>query len=302
MPELPEVETIRMGLAPHIVGQTATGVTVWGERTARNQPGGPAALEDAIRGRRVEALARRGKFLWAELDSGRGLVFHLGMSGQLRLSDGDRPRFRHEHARITLSNGQVLSFVDQRTFGRIEVCDCVPTLDGAVAGQGATLDAIPQSAAHIARDPLDPAFDLDQVVQKIRASRSAVKNLLLHQEIVSGIGNIYADEALFLAGVHGQRMGKNVRVYEVHQILEAARAVMRRSIEAGGTSFDELYVNTVGEPGYFARYLAVYGRARQACINCGTPIAKVTISGRSHHYCPVCQPRSGQRNRGVFEG
>ncbi|EPD30336.1 bifunctional DNA-formamidopyrimidine glycosylase/DNA-(apurinic or apyrimidinic site) lyase [Gleimia europaea] len=301
MPELPEVETIRMGLAPHIVGQTAVNVTVWGERTARNQPGGPAALEEAIRDKKVEALARRGKFLWAELDSGNALVFHLGMSGQLRLSDDERPRYRHEHARIVLSNGRVLSFVDQRTFGRIEVCDYIPTPDGALAGQGATLNAIPQSAAHIARDPLDPAFDPGRVVQKIRASKSPVKNLLLHQEVVSGIGNIYADEALFAAGVHGKRRGKNVRVYELRNILEEAEAVMRRSIEVGGTSFDELYVNTAGEPGYFARSLAVYGRTGQPCRRCGASIAKVTIGGRSHHFCPVCQSRSRPRRDRLAE-
>ncbi|MDO5034325.1 MAG: bifunctional DNA-formamidopyrimidine glycosylase/DNA-(apurinic or apyrimidinic site) lyase [Actinomycetaceae bacterium] len=295
MPELPEVETIRMGLAPRLLGRTIEAAHVWGERTARNQPGGTAALEEAMRGRRVEALARRGKFLWAELDNDRALVFHLGMSGQLRVQDGQRPRFRHEHARLTLDSGTSLSFVDQRTFGRLEVASLVDTPDGAVAGWGATRSAIPETAAHIARDPLDPAFDPLEVTRRIRTSRSSVKNLLLHQEIVSGIGNIYADEALFAAGVHGARMGKNLRVYQVQRILSEVANVMTRAIEVGGTSFDALYVNTEGEPGYFARSLMVYGREGLPCKVCDTPISRVAISGRSHHFCPNCQPRSGRK-------
>lgn len=290
MPELPEVETVRLGLAPRVVGHRLEQVQVWGARTARNQIGGPKALEDAIRGRRVQALARRGKFMWAELDDAHALVFHLGMSGQLRVSDDDR-RYPHEHVRMMLDDGTRLSFVDQRTFGRVEVNELVPTPDHALGGRGSMLDAVPSSAAHIARDPLDPAFDIDAVIRRIRTSRTPIKNLLLHQEIVSGIGNIYADEALFAAGVHGRRMGKNVRLYEVRELLAQAAAVMTRAIEVGGTSFDALYVNAQGEPGYFARSLAVYGRAGKPCVHCGTAIERVTISGRSHHFCPTCQPR-----------
>ncbi|MGI6785577.1 MAG: bifunctional DNA-formamidopyrimidine glycosylase/DNA-(apurinic or apyrimidinic site) lyase [Gleimia sp.] len=293
MPELPEVETIRMGLLPRLVGHRIEDAHVWGTRIARAQTGGPSALENQIKGRRIDALARRGKFLWAELDSGSALVFHLGMSGQLRISEGDAvPRATHEHARMTLDNGQSLSFIDQRTFGRLEVSDYVDTPDGQVAGWGSERRSIPRSAAHIGRDPLDDAFDAGQVVSKIRQSRSPIKNLLLNQELVSGIGNIYADEALFAAGIHGLRMGKNVRRYEVEEVLDDVAEIMKSAIEVGGTSFDALYVNADGDPGYFSRSLAVYGLVGEPCVRCGTPIERVNIQGRSHHYCPTCQPRS----------
>lgn len=297
MPELPEVETIRMGLLPRIVGHRIDSARVWGTRLARSQQGGPSALEQAIQGRRIEALGRRGKFLWAELDSGEALVFHLGMSGQLRIFEGvEAPRATHEHARMVFDNGQSLSFIDQRTFGRMEVSDYVDTPDGQIAGWGTERTAIPRSALHIARDPLDPAFNRDLAVAKIRASRSPIKNLILNQEIVSGIGNIYADESLFAAGVHGRRLGKNVRKYEVEAVLDAAANVMARAIEVGGTSFDALYVNADGDPGYFSRSLSVYGLAGQPCISCGTAIERTIINGRSHHFCPNCQPRSHPRS------
>lgn len=302
MPELPEVETIRMGLVPRLVGYRIEDATVWGTRIARAQTGGPSALENQIKGRRIDALARRGKFLWAELDSGVALVFHLGMSGQLRIFEGGAtPRATHEHARIVLENGQALSFIDQRTFGRLEVSDYVETPDHAIAGWGSERRSIPSSAAHIARDPLDDAFDADQVVHKIRQSRSPIKNLLLNQELVSGIGNIYADEALFAAGVHGLRMGKNVRKYEVEAVLKHVAEIMRSAIEVGGTSFDALYVNADGDPGYFSRSLAVYGLNGSPCIRCGTTIERIAIQGRSHHYCPNCQPRSKPGTVSVFE-
>ncbi|MDO5048511.1 MAG: bifunctional DNA-formamidopyrimidine glycosylase/DNA-(apurinic or apyrimidinic site) lyase [Actinomycetaceae bacterium] len=293
MPELPEVETIRMGLLSRIVGRRIIDAHVWGARIARAQTGGASALENQMIGRRIDALARRGKFLWAELDSGQALVFHLGMSGQLRIFEGEpMPRSTHEHARMDFEGGGSLSFFDQRTFGRLEVASFVDTADGEIAGWGSERRAIPASAAHIARDPLDPAFDAAIVVKRIRASQSPIKNLLLNQSLVSGIGNIYADEALFTAGVHGRRMGKNLRVYEVENLLAAAAQIMRSAIEVGGTSFDALYVNAEGDPGYFSRSLRVYGRDGEACVRCGTTIRRVAIQGRSHHFCPLCQPRS----------
>ncbi|MDT3768127.1 bifunctional DNA-formamidopyrimidine glycosylase/DNA-(apurinic or apyrimidinic site) lyase [Gleimia hominis] len=286
MPELPEVETIRAGLDPHVRGRTITRAHVWHPRIARTSES-PHALEQALTGLQIESTARRGKFMWAVAQKGqrepRAIVMHLGMSGQLHWHEpaaAPLARKRHEHVRLEFDDGSVLSFVDQRTFGRVEV---VPLL---VTQQG---DRVPTSAAHIARDPLDPLLDLAAVSRRIRASRTPIKTLLLNQAVVSGVGNIYADEALWATQIFGGRRGRALRVRDVSAVLEACREVIERSIAAGGTSFDTLYVNIEGQAGYFERELQVYGREGQNCRRCGAVIRRIVISNRSHFYCPHCQ-------------
>lgn len=283
MPELPEVETIRLGLERHVVGRTIVKIDLWGHRVIRTYDGTAEDFRRAIVGRRVECTGRRGKFLWAQLSTNTALLFHLGMSGQLHSwTPGACPshRLSHEYARIVCDDGSALSFIDQRTFGRLEVT-------------GLTDEGIPDTIPHIARDPLDAKVDLDEVNRRIRRSASPVKTLLLNQNLMSGIGNIYADEALFIAGVHGARRGRSLRRWEVAHILGAATEVMRAAIAVGGTSFDALYVDVKGNPGYFERSLQVYGREALPCTECGSPIARITVESRSHYFCPLCQPRSG---------
>lgn len=287
MPELPEVETIRLGLEPRLIDRTMALVRVWGHRVARSHNGGAPDLENSLRGRRIDSLKRRGKFMWAQLDNGLALVFHLGMSGQLHAWSRENvppARLPHEHARLILDDGSAISFIDQRTFGRLETCEFNES-------------AVPESIAHIAPDPFDPQVDLPGVNRRIRQSKSVIKTLLLNQQIVSGIGNIYADEALFAAGIHGGRRGTSLRRWEVTEILLASQRVMAAAVEVGGTSFDALYVDVEGNPGYFARHLAVYGREGEHCMECGGQISRITLAGRSHFFCRVCQPRSGPGKR-----
>lgn len=283
MPELPEVETIRLGLERHVVGRTIVKIDLWGHRVIRTYDGTADDFRRAIVERSVECTGRRGKFLWTQLSTNTALLFHLGMSGQLHSwTPGACPphRLSHEYARLVCDDGSALSFIDQRTFGRLEVA-------------GLTDEGIPDTIPHIARDPLDAKVDLIEVNRRIRRSASPIKTLLLNQNLISGIGNIYADEALFVAGVHGARRGRNVRRWEVANVLGAAADVMRAAITVGGTSFDSLYVDVEGNPGYFERSLQVYGREGMECAECGCRIARMTIHARSHYFCPLCQPRSG---------
>lgn len=298
MPELPEVETIRLGLAPRVVGKEIAQVEVWNPRMTRTQPGGAQQFKDFLAGAKIQAAARRGKFLWLELDDDRALVIHLGMSGQVHTWDElPAQKRKHEHIRLTFTDGTGYSHVDQRTFGKTEVVDLVPCPDGFAGGWGTTTVAMPQSATHIARDPLDPGFNLTQVAAQIRKSQVAVKTLLLKQELVSGIGNIYADEALFKAGIHGSKPGSSLSKTQAEALLCAAQEVMEAAVKVGGTSFDELYVNVSGEPGYFAISLQVYGRNGQSCYKCGNLIERETIGGRSHHFCRNCQPLAKRKRK-----
>lgn len=311
MPELPEVETVRDGLDRLVVGAVVRDVEVFRDYSVRRHDGGPAGFADQLRGRRLAAAVRRGKFLWLPLEGdGPGasgaadavpaaaLLAHLGMSGQLLVRDpavaGD---WAHPHLRARLhladspSGAEYLDFVDQRTFGHLSVVDLEPTADGAPGGLGSDLPAVPEPVAHIGRDPLDPAFDADAVVAAIRRRRTGIKRALLDQTLLSGVGNIYADEALWRARLHFARATDRLRAAEVRRALDAAAEVMAESLAQGGTSFDALYVNVNGESGYFARGLAAYGRAGEPCPRCGTPIRRDAFMNRSSYTCPVCQPR-----------
>ncbi|MDN4489845.1 bifunctional DNA-formamidopyrimidine glycosylase/DNA-(apurinic or apyrimidinic site) lyase [Demequina sp. SYSU T00068] len=306
MPELPEVETVRRGLAGLVTGARIDGVEIYRDSCVRLLPGGAAEMAAEITGLRLSRLARRGKFLWAELapDAGDGspllaLSAHLGMSGQFRVhADAPAPH-RHCRARLTLGDPSLtLDFLDQRTFGYLHVEPLVPTGDGRPAGQGTPLPLLPASVAHIGRDVLDPESDDAAVARALRRGRRGIKQVLLDQTVVSGIGNIYADEALWLARVHPERPAEAVTPAQARALVAAARAVMERALSQGGTSFDALYVNVNGESGYFSRSLEAYGRAGEPCSRCGTPLRRETIGGRSTHWCARCQRRWSARRKG----
>ncbi|MPZ60089.1 MAG: bifunctional DNA-formamidopyrimidine glycosylase/DNA-(apurinic or apyrimidinic site) lyase [Propionibacteriales bacterium] len=277
MPELPEVEVVRRGLESGVVGSRITGVDVFEARSIRRQVGGRAEFVAGATGRSVTGARRRGKFLWLVLDDRDALVAHLGMSGQILIRPADAEPDRHLRVVAGLSDGRQLRFCDQRTFGGLFV-----SRDGA---------KLPPEIAHIARDPLDPELDDDQVVTAVRRRRTGVKRALLDQRLISGIGNIYADEALWRARLHYARPTDTMRRSEVHRLLEAVRAVMAEALEAGGTSFDALYVDVNGNGGYFERALTVYGREGEPCPRCGTPIRRRPFMNRSSYTCPRCQPR-----------
>ncbi len=291
MPELPEVEVVRRGLDAHVLGKAITAVRVHHPRAVRRHAGGAADLTARLLGARITGTDRRGKYLWLTLDqdiggqerSDRGadaaLVVHLGMSGQMLL--GTVPNTNHLRIATILDDGTALSFVDQRTFGGWQLADLVD-VDGSM---------VPEPVAHIARDPLDPRFDLSAVVNVLRRKHSEIKRQLLDQTVVSGIGNIYADEALWRAGVNGARIAEKLTRRQLGAVLDAAGEVMRDALGQGGTSFDSLYVNVNGQSGYFDRSLNAYGREDQGCRRCGAVIRREKFMNRSSFYCPVCQPR-----------
>ncbi len=282
MPELPEVEVVRRGLADHVVGHIVESVTVKHPRSVRRHVLGGDDLSARMSGLRVESARRRGKFLWLTFDDPEiALVVHLGMSGQMLVQPADAPLEKHAHIVATLDSGAQLRFVDQRTFGGWALHPLVE-VDGT---------EVPEAVAHIARDPLDPLFDADAVVRTMRTKSSDVKRVLLDQTVVSGIGNIYADEALWRAGIHGERIAGKLTRPALHGLLTDVRAVMSEALGAGGTSFDALYVNVNGQSGYFERSLAAYGREDEPCRRCGAPIRREKFMNRSSYSCPRCQPR-----------
>jgi formamidopyrimidine-DNA glycosylase len=284
MPELPEVEVVRRGLQAHVVGKTITAVRVHHPRAVRRHEPGPADLTARLLGARISGSDRRGKYLWLTLDAGdTALVVHLGMSGQMLL--GAVPRADHVRISALLDDGTALSFADQRTFGGWLLADLV-TVDGS---------PVPAPVAHLARDPLDPEFDADAVVKVLQRKHSEIKRRLLDQTVVSGIGNIYADEALWRAKVHGARIAATLTRRQLAAVLQAAADVMRDALAHGGTSFDALYVNVNGESGYFDRSLDAYGREGEPCRRCGAVIRREKFMNRSSFYCPKCQPRPRPR-------
>ncbi len=282
MPELPEVETVRLGLAKWVAGRTIRTVEVHHPRAIRRHLPGDAHFIAMLTGRTIVDVSRRGKYLWFPLDSGDAIIGHLGMSGQLLMQPGDAADEKHLRVRFTFTDdGPELRFVDQRTFGGLAVSD-----------GGAEL---PHEIAHIARDPMDPIFDDELFVTRLRAKRTEVKRALLDQTVISGVGNIYADEALWRARLHGVRPTDQLTRPAVRRLLAHVRDVLGEAIVAGGTSFDELYVNVNGESGYFDRSLNAYGREGEPCHRCGTPIRREQFMNRSSFSCPKCQPRPRTR-------
>ncbi len=274
MPELPEVETVRKGLLTHAVGRT-----ILQARQLHPRGLSPKSISglSAIEGAKIIDVRRRGKFLWFVLDRPLVLAAHLGMSGQFLINPAD---LRHTRASFRIRKGlktSELHFKDQRTFGWVSVEE--------------TRDGIPTCVQAIAPDIFESAYDQGAVIANIKRRKVSIKTAILNQNIVSGIGNIYADESLWLAKVHPEKIAENMNTKDISRVLESAKEVMLKAIEVGGTSFDELYINVNGESGYFDIALNAYGQERKPCPRCGTLIRRIKFANRSSHFCPKCQRR-----------
>nr|WP_230081424.1 bifunctional DNA-formamidopyrimidine glycosylase/DNA-(apurinic or apyrimidinic site) lyase [Aeromicrobium senzhongii] len=259
----------------HVVGRTITSVEVLDSRSLRRHGAGPTDFVARLVSRRVDGAHRRGKYLWLSLDDGSSVLMHLGMSGQALISDADAPAHRHLRVVLDLDDGRQLRFADQRIFGGMSISETDP----------------PTEIAHIALDPLDPAFDDAAFVARLRRRQTGVKRALLDQGLVSGVGNIYADEALWRTPLHYARNTKGLRIAEATALIGHVRDVMTEALQQGGTSFDALYVNVNGQSGYFDRSLHAYGQEGRACERCGDMIVREPFMNRSSYRCPTCQPR-----------
>ncbi|MDT7805041.1 MAG: formamidopyrimidine-DNA glycosylase [Actinomycetota bacterium] len=289
MPELPEVEVVRVGLQAHVAGRTVREAEVLHPRAIRRHVLGAGDFTQRLTGARVEAARRRGKYLWLELSDKEAVVAHLGMSGQMLVQPEDAPDEKHLRVRLRFDDdGPELRFVDQRTFGGLVLDDLTDIGERVL---------LPGSIAHIARDPMDPAFDLDTAVKALRSRRTEIKRALLDQTLVSGIGNIYADEALWRAKLHWARPTEKLTLAKGRELLSAASDVMNAALGQGGTSFDALYVNVNGQSGYFDRSLDAYGQEGLPCHRCGSPIRREPFMNRSSFSCPRCQPRPRANSR-----
>ena len=299
MPELPEVEVVRAGLAPAVTGARVLGVEALDDRALTRHAGTAREFEARLTGRVVMGTARRGKFLWLPLADDpasvgpEAVMVHLGMSGQMLLRAPGAPAERHERIRLAIEHpdhGELaVVFADQRTFGSLAIDALIPTPDGRAGGFGDDAPLVPRQAAHIARDPVDPAFGDGLFRTRLATKSSAVKRVLLDQTVVSGIGNIYADEALWAARIHPETEARGLSSRAVNRLLAEVRAVLAKALAEGGTSFDAQYVNVNGQAGYFAHSLNAYGRQGRACPRCGRMIVRVAFANRSSHFCPHCQ-------------
>lgn len=283
MPELPEVEVVRLGLSTHVAGRVISSVEVLHPRAVRRHVLGAVDFASQLAGRPVVAVQRRGKYLWFDLGSpDDALMAHLGMSGQMLMQPVGAPDEKHLRVRFRFSDGgSELRFVDQRTFGGLALVDAA-VVDGVV---------LPEPVAHIALDPMDPLFSLSSVVAGLRRRSTEVKRALLDQSLISGIGNIYADEALWRSRLHWSRSTSGLSAVKVRELVGHATAVMNEALGQGGTSFDALYVNVNGQSGYFDRSLAVYGQEGLPCPRCGVAVQREAFMNRSSFFCPRCQRR-----------
>jgi formamidopyrimidine-DNA glycosylase len=301
MPELPEVETVRSGLAKSITGATVTGLKIHDARSVKKHLSGIGDFKQKLLGTKILDVIRRGKFLWLPIEGeATALVGHLGMSGQMLVRTPDYPEDKLNRVTIEFEtrSGKPLElrFVDQRIFGSLAIDDLVQTRDGGVGGFSAGKNnskpwqnLIPVSAQHIARDPLDDAFDIDAVVAKMRNKRSGIKRVILDQNLLSGIGNIYADESLWLAKLHFDRSPDGISKSKLTELLEISKQVLQAAVVQGGTSFDQQYKNVNGESGYFSQQLYAYGQTDKPCARCQTPIRRQAWANRGSHFCPKCQ-------------
>jgi formamidopyrimidine-DNA glycosylase len=255
MPELPEVETVRLGLAKHVIGKKIRKVEVLHPRATATKSLAPLS---SLVGAKIKGVSRRGKFLWFDLDRPEVLVAHLGMSGQFLISNSvskkEQAPVRHLRVRIDLGRTE-LRFIDQRTFGWLAV-------ENTTAG-------VPTAASHIALDPFDPNFDLEIAIARFSGKRTEIKRALLDQEVISGVGNIYADETLWRSKVHPETRCEKIKPAKIREVILNATKVMKEALAQGGTSFDELYINVNGE----------------------SAIRRIRFANRSSHFCPKCQPR-----------
>ena len=283
-----------MGLERYVVGREVAKAQVLHPRAVRRDPAGPSGFEAAIAGRRLQRAERRGKYLWLSTEDDQALLAHLGMSGQMLLTDTDQPLSPHVRVRFTFTdNGPDLRFTDQRTFGHLMLVGFAAGQDRLVGGAASLPPArvLPAPIAHIAPDPLEAAFSPAEFALRLRSRRTGIKRALLDQSLISGIGNIYADEALWRARLHWARPTETLRPSEVTRLLAAVTDVLTSALRAGGTSFDSLYVNVNGDSGYFERSLEAYGREGQPCTRCATVIRRDSFMNRSSFSCPRCQPR-----------
>lgn len=301
MPELPEVETVRLGLSRHLLGARVTGLKIFDQRSLKRHLSGPHDFEIKLVGKQVLDVVRRGKFLWLPLsDSDEALVGHLGMSGQMliRTPEAEPDKLN----RVTVSFETVrgknleLRFVDQRIFGSLAIDQLVQTRDNLDGGLGAYKsksrpwkNLIPVSASHIARDPLDPNFNKADVIAKMRLRKSGIKRVLLDQNLVSGIGNIYADEALWKARLHYDKIASEIPKPKLSVLIDQVSEILEKAVAQGGTSFDDQYKNVNGESGYFSQQLFAYGQTDKPCKRCKTPIRRDSWANRGSHFCPRCQ-------------
>jgi formamidopyrimidine-DNA glycosylase len=296
MPELPEVEVVRRGLARWVIGNRISAVEVRHPRPVRRHEAGAEDFVSRLIDVTIVDVVRRGKFLWLTLDSGEALLAHLGMSGQLVLEPPEAETESHLRVRIGLDggSGRELRFIDQRMFGGLAVVPMIKTEDDGPGGRGDQEPGeamLPVPVAHIARDALDPDLDVELFAARVRRRKTGLKRALLDQGLISGIGNIYADEALWSAKLHYARPTETLTRPALNRVLAASQDVMSAALAVGGTSFDSLYVDVNGQSGYFERSLNVYGRAGLPCSRCGTPIRREEFMNRSSHFCPGCQPR-----------
>ena len=277
MPELPEVETVRRGLQHLITGFRITAAHDLHPRALKPESIAPL---HTLNGAKITGTNRRGKFMWITLNRPYVLVAHLGMSGQFLIHQKDRPQATHIRAQFQLKKplrNLELVFNDQRTFGWLSIEELK--------------DNVPTSAQHIAPDPFDPLFEKPVTVKNYLRRNIKIKTALLNQEIMSGVGNIYADETLWRAKVHPEALTSELSPKKIATIIDKAIEVMSEAIKQGGTSFDDLYINVNGESGFFEQSLAAYGQEDEPCPRCGTPIKRITFGARSSHFCPRCQKR-----------
>ncbi len=290
MPELPEVEVVRAGLEPAMVGASIASVTVFDSRSLKRHDARRGDFVGMLTGTTVISAQRRGKFMWFELDSGDALVTHLGMSGQVLLRSTDAPADRHLRIQFLVrrpgSPDVLVNFVDQRIFGSMAV-------DELVVAYGRR---VPSQVAHIAPDPLEPTFDDDAFVARLRKKNTGVKRALLDQTLISGVGNIYADESLWASEIHFDKAGVKLSRAQAQTLLAEVRAVLSKALTEGGTSFDAQYLNVNGEAGYFAHSLNAYGQQGKPCPRCGTAIKRVSFMNRGSHFCPACQRETIKRS------
>ena len=287
MPELPEVETVRAGLAEFITGATITDVEIFDARSLKRHRPGPNDFVATLVGSKITSVVRRGKFLWMPLNaSPLALVGHLGMSGQMlvRTPDFAPDKLTRVILHFTAKGGKKyqMRFVDQRIFGSLAIDQLVSTADE-------TGESIPTTAAHIARDPLDPYFDVSSVIAKLRKRTAGIKKILLDQQLMSGVGNIYADEALWRAKLHYDQPANSLSLSKTKELINHVTEILAAAVKVGGTSFDEQYKNVNGESGYFEISLNAYGMTGRPCNRCGKPIRRDSWMNRGSHFCPNCQ-------------
>lgn len=287
MPELPEVETVRAGLAEFITGATITDVEIFDARSLKRHRPGPTDFVATLVGSKITSVVRRGKFLWMPLNaSPLALVGHLGMSGQMlvRTPDFEPDKLTRVILHFTAAGGKKyqMRFVDQRIFGSLALDELISTADE-------TGESIPTTAAHIARDPLDPYFDVSSVIAKLRKRTAGIKKILLDQQLMSGVGNIYADEALWRAKLHYDQPANSLSLSKTKELINHVTEILAAAVKVGGTSFDEQYKNVNGESGYFEISLNAYGMTGRPCNRCGKPIRRDSWMNRGSHFCPNCQ-------------